>query len=59
MSGHWQPELGGNPKPPIIDPSYGKIQMFFKDDYLYLAADIDDGRVQGSEDMIKLMVSGI
>jgi hypothetical protein len=54
MSGHFQPELGGNPRPPILDPSYGKIHMFFKDNYLYLAADIDDGRVQGFEEYDKI-----
>lgn len=46
VSGHFQP--GTNP-PPVIDPSHAIVRMFFKDDYLYLAADIDDGRVQGSE----------
>ncbi|HSW53739.1 MAG TPA: T9SS type A sorting domain-containing protein [Ignavibacteriaceae bacterium] len=54
MSGHFQPELGGNPRPPILDPSYGKIHMFFKNNYLYLAADIDDGRVQGFEEYDKI-----
>jgi hypothetical protein len=56
VSGHFQPELGSppNPRPPILDPSYGMIYMFFKDDYLYLAADIDDGRVQGFEEYDKI-----
>lgn len=56
MSGHFQPELGSppNPRPPILDPSYGKMYMFFKDDYLYLAANIDDGRVQGFEEYDKI-----
>ena len=54
VSGHFQPVLGGNPRPPILDPSYGKIYMFFKDNYLYLAADIDDGRVQGTEEYDKI-----
>ena len=49
MSGHYQAEIGGNPRPPILDPSTGQIKMFFKDNYLYLAATITDGRVQGSE----------
>ena len=49
MSGHWQPELGGNPRPPILDPSLATIKMFFKDHYLYVAATIADGRVQGTE----------
>ena len=49
MSAHFQPELGGNPRPPILDPSLATIKMFFKDQYLYIAATIADGRVQGSE----------
>jgi hypothetical protein len=40
VSGHFQPELGGNPRPPVLDPSYSMVKMFFKDDYLYLAADM-------------------
>jgi hypothetical protein len=47
VSGHFQPELGGNPRPPVLDPSYSMVKMFFKDDYLYLATDMDDARVQG------------
>lgn len=47
VSGHFQPELGGNPRPPVLDPSYAMVKMFFKDDYLYLAADMNDARVQG------------
>ena len=54
VSGHFQPEIGGNPRPPILDPSYGKIYTFFKDDYLYLAADIDDQLVQGTEEYDKI-----
>ena len=49
MSGHFQPELGGNPKPPVLDPSLGQIKMFFKDHFLYIAATVADGRVQGTE----------
>ena len=49
MSGHFQPELGGNPRPPILDPSLANVKMFFKDHYLYVAATIADGRVQGTE----------
>jgi Secretion system C-terminal sorting domain len=46
MSGHFQP--GTNP-PPVQDPSHAMVRMFFKDNYFYLAADVDDGRVQGTE----------
>ena len=49
MSAHFQPELGGNPRPPILDPSLATVKMFFKDHYLYVAATIADGRVQGTE----------
>lgn len=49
MSAHFQPELGGNPRPPILDPSAANVKMFFKDKYLYVAATIADGRVQGTE----------
>ncbi len=49
MSAHFQPELGGNPRPPILDPSLSQIKMFFKDHYLYISAVVADGRVQGTE----------
>jgi hypothetical protein len=49
MSAHYQAAIGGNPLPPILDPSLAHIKLFFKDNYLYLAATIMDGRVQGSE----------
>jgi len=54
MSAHFQPELGGNPRPPILDPSSAQIRMFFKDKYLYLSATITDGRVQGFENYDKI-----
>jgi hypothetical protein len=47
VSGQYQPELFGNPRPPVIDPSYGKFSAFFKGDNLYLAADVTDQLVQG------------
>jgi hypothetical protein len=49
MSAHFQPELNLNPRPPILDPSLATVKMFFKDKYLYVAATIADGRVQGKE----------
>ncbi|HCY75840.1 MAG TPA: hypothetical protein DHV28_07945 [Ignavibacteriales bacterium] len=49
MSGHFEPELGGNPRPPVLDPSLAQVKMFFKDHFLYLAATVMDGRVQGTE----------
>jgi Carbohydrate family 9 binding domain-like len=47
-SGQFQPKLNNNPLAPVLDPSYGKIKMFFRDHYLYLAADINDQVVQGT-----------
>jgi Secretion system C-terminal sorting domain len=46
-SGQFQPVLDGNPLAPVLDPSYAKIKMFFRDHYLYLAADVNDQIVQG------------
>jgi hypothetical protein len=49
-SGQFQPELGGNPRPPVLDPAFATIKMFFKDQYLYLSADVNDQVVQGFEE---------
>ena len=49
MSGQFQPELNGNPRPPILDPSFGTFKIFFKDNYLYVGADVNDQLVQGTE----------
>jgi hypothetical protein len=49
MSAHFQPEILSNPRPPILNPSLGQVKMFFKDQFLYLSATIEDGRVQGIE----------
>ena len=46
-SGQFQPELGGNPRPPVVDPVSAKIRMFFRDQYLFLSADINDQLIQG------------
>ncbi len=35
------------PKPQVLDPSDATIKMFFKDNYLYLAADVKDQLIQG------------
>jgi len=47
-SGQFQPELGGNPKPPVIDPVRAKIKMFFRNQFLFLSADVDDQIIQGT-----------
>lgn len=47
QSGQWQPELLTGSRPPVLDPSYATIKMFFKDNYLYLSADVKDQIVQG------------
>ncbi|HZW39405.1 MAG TPA: sugar-binding protein [Ignavibacteriaceae bacterium] len=49
MSGHWQPELIPGLRPPILDPSFGTVKMFFKDNFLYLGADVKDQLIQGTE----------
>jgi hypothetical protein len=48
LSARYQPELTTGVTPPILDPSFAHIKMFFKDHYLYFAADVVDGRVQGT-----------
>ncbi|MBU1096272.1 MAG: T9SS type A sorting domain-containing protein, partial [Bacteroidetes bacterium] len=49
VSGQFQPELNGNPKPPVIDPSHATIKMFYKDNYLYVSGKVSDQLVQGKE----------
>jgi hypothetical protein len=61
-SGQFQPELGGNPRPPVLDPARATIKMFFRDHFLYLAADVSDQIVQGSAvydliDGVRFMIS--
>lgn len=53
-SGQFQPELGGNPRPPVIDPSFATVRMFFKGNHLYLSADVNDQLVQGSAEFDKI-----
>jgi len=48
-SGQWQPELVTGSKPPILDPSYATIKMFFQDNFLYIGADVNDMLIQGTE----------
>jgi hypothetical protein len=48
-SGQWQPELVTGSRPPILDPSFATVKMFFKDHYLYLGADVNDQLIQGTE----------
>jgi hypothetical protein len=50
-SGQFQPELGGNPRPPVLDPGDATIKWFFRDDYLYLAAHVRDQLVQGKTNL--------
>jgi hypothetical protein len=50
MSGQYQADLAGNGiKPAVLDPSFATIKMFFKDNYLYFGADVNDQIVQGTE----------
>jgi len=53
-SGQFQPMLNGNPIAPVLDPSYAKIKLFFRDQFLYLAADVRDQVVQGTSVYDKL-----
>ncbi len=48
LSGEFQPELGGNPRPPVVDASYGKFRLAFKGNYLYVSADVNDQLLQGT-----------
>ncbi len=48
MSGQFQPELNGK-KPPVLDAGNAKIKMMVKGTKLYVAADVSDQLVQGSE----------
>ena len=47
-SGQWQPELFGNPRPPVLDPLTATVKMFFRGTKLYVAADINDQLIQGT-----------
>jgi hypothetical protein len=49
MSGQFQPELVQGSRPPVLDSAYAKVKFFFKDKYLYVAADVNDQIVQGTE----------
>lgn len=49
LSGQWQPQLDGNPTAMVVDPGVANVKMFFQDNYLYLAADVNDQLVQGTE----------
>jgi hypothetical protein len=48
LSGQFQPEIGGNPRPPVVDPSKAKFRLAFKGNYLYVSADVDDLLLQGT-----------
>jgi hypothetical protein len=47
QSGQYQPELVVGSTPPILDPSFAKVRMFFKDNYLYVSTDVNDQLIQG------------
>jgi hypothetical protein len=53
-SGQYEPVLNNNPLAPILDPSYAKIKIFFRDHYLYCSADVNDQVVQGTSVYDKL-----
>jgi hypothetical protein len=45
LSGQYRPD---GKTVPVLDPSYANIKMFFRGDYLYIGADINDQLVQGT-----------
>lgn len=47
-SGQFQKDLIEDVYPIVLDPSFGTIKMFFKGDFLYLAADINDQLMQSA-----------
>ncbi|MFZ0388867.1 MAG: T9SS type A sorting domain-containing protein [Calditrichia bacterium] len=61
-SGQFQPDVDTIPGlPPVLDSADAVIKMFFRDDYLYLAADVNDRLVQGTSvfdkmDMVRFIV---
>jgi hypothetical protein len=48
LSGQFQPELGGNPRPPVVDPSSARVRLAFKQNDLYFSADVNDQLLQGT-----------
>jgi hypothetical protein len=54
LSGQFQPEIGGNPRPPVIDPVTANIKMFFRDKFLYFGADINDQLIQGRNEFDRM-----
>ena len=46
-SGQYQPEFNGV-RADILDPAFATIKMSFRDNFLYLAADVNDQLVQGT-----------
>ena len=53
-SGQWQPEVGFNPRPPVLDPAFAIIRVFFKDDFLYMSADVNDLVVAGESEFDRM-----
>jgi hypothetical protein len=49
ISGQWQPDFGRE-RAEVIDPSEAHIRIFFRDNMLYLSADVNDQVVQSSPD---------
>ncbi len=50
-SGRFEPQNANGLTPPVLDPVTAKIKMFFKGDFLYLAADVNDKLVQAGTDV--------
>jgi hypothetical protein len=48
-SGHYQPDIYGKGKAPVLDPSLGEYKFFFKGTDLYFSAKVSDQVVQGND----------
>jgi hypothetical protein len=48
-SGHYQPDIYGKGKAPVLDPSLGVYKFFFKGTDLYFSAKVSDQVVQGND----------
>lgn len=47
-SGQFQEELNSNGFPTVLDPAMATFKMFFKDNFLYFSADVNDQLVQSA-----------
>ncbi len=43
-------EAASDPKPDVLDPATSTIKIFFKDNYLYMSANVSDALIEGGSD---------